>query len=263
MNNIVPNRIKQPGQCCENCGKSFKKRTNLADHYIVCDLIQKSKKSTGRIKILEDEEETDIPSPQKMYYMLLEMTKKYNKLQEQMDEMSKLVVRKKKKINFIEWLNENVAPNMVFEQLINLIVICEEDFEFIMNNSFYDTIHQIFSRSLEKEISLPIFAFNQKVNVFYIFIGMGGWIELPKDKLIRFLNKVHIKLADTFYSWRKIQILHLGVNKDKFETACDKTIVKLMSIEFSIESMFSKARSVLFNCLKKDIKSLIEYEIEV
>jgi hypothetical protein len=197
--------------------------------------------------------------------MLLEMTKKYNKLQEQMDEMSKLVVRKKKKINFIEWLNENVAPNIVFEQLIDLIDISPEDFEFIMNNSFYDTIQQIFYRSLEHETtkSLPIIAFNQKVNVFYIFIGMGGWIELPKDKLIRFLNKVHIKLADAFYSWRKIQILHLGVNKDKFETACDKTIIKLMSVEFSVESMFSKTRSILFNCLKKDIKSLIEYEIEV
>ena len=51
-------------------------------------------------------------------------------------------------------------------------------------------------------------------------------------------------------------------HSDKFETAFDKANIKLMSVDFRVENMFSKMRGVLFNGLKTDMKALVEYEIE-
>ena len=42
--NTYSNKIKQPSQCCIHCGKSYKKRTNLDKHIVICELLQISKK---------------------------------------------------------------------------------------------------------------------------------------------------------------------------------------------------------------------------
>ena len=44
--NDIPNRIKQPAQCCVHCGKSYIKRENLNKHLVICELLQISKKKT-------------------------------------------------------------------------------------------------------------------------------------------------------------------------------------------------------------------------
>ena len=106
MNNIsqnIPNMIKQPAQCCVYCGKSYKKKINLEKHIILCEFLNTSKK-----RQINDDEEDDIPSNKKLYKILLELGSKFNKLEEKVDEINKWVIKKKKKINVIEWLNTNV-----------------------------------------------------------------------------------------------------------------------------------------------------------
>ena len=126
MNKIaqnIPNMIKQPAQCCIHCGKSYKKRTNLDKHVILCELLNKSKKTFS----LEIEEDQDIPSQRKMFEILLELGNKFNRIEEKVDELNKWVVKKKKKINVIEWLNTNIKPEIKFENLIEKIIITDDD----------------------------------------------------------------------------------------------------------------------------------------
>ena len=85
--NIIPNKIKQPAQCCVHCGKSYKKRENLNKHLNLCELLHKSKKA-GPL-IIEDDE--PLPSQRKMYQMLLELGQKYNRMEEKMEEMNKKI----------------------------------------------------------------------------------------------------------------------------------------------------------------------------
>ena len=117
----IPNKIKQPAQCCVYCGKSYKKITNLNKHVVVCDLIQKSKRRalTGSGLRIEDDEEEPLPSQRKMFEMLMELGQKYSRLEEKVDEINKWVVKKKKKINVLEWLNANITPTITFENIID------------------------------------------------------------------------------------------------------------------------------------------------
>ena len=258
MNNV---RIKLPGQCCTHCGKSYKKRENLDKHILFCGLIHSSK------KIVLDDEEVVIPSAKNMYLMLVELGKKYNHLEERMSEMTKWVSKKKKKINVIEWLNTNVEPKIVFDNLWTMIDVIESDATSILEKSFNDVLHDIFARSFcnLEDKDKPIFAFGQKVNSFYIYQmleqhGRKGWVLASREKLSGFFNKIHRKLTDVFYSWKKLKFLEVGLNKEKFEMACDKAILKLMNVDFRVESIFSKTNSILFHELKTDMKALVEYE---
>lgn len=258
----IPNRIKQPAQCCIHCGKSYKTRENLNKHVDLCELLHKSKK-TGPL-IIEDDD--PIPSQRKMYQMLLELGQKYNKLEEKMEEMNKWVAKKKKKINVLEWLNTSIKPNITFDNILDKIIVQPEDIEYLLHNSFYDVMNEVFSRNIYNynETENPIFAFIQKQNIFYIYTTVDDkniWVELSKERYIKFLNKVHMKIFKAFCDWKQTKKDEIRTN-DAFSILCDKTSLKILNVEFKQEACFAKVRSAMYTRMKTDMKSLVEYEFE-
>lgn len=271
-NNYIPNKIKQPAQCCVHCGKSYKLKINLNKHTNLCELISKSKRSKPYL-IIEEEEE--IPSQKIMYKMLLEMAQKYSSLEEKMTEMNKWANKKKKKINVLDYLNTNITPLLLFENLSEKIIVTDDDIDFLLNNTFYDTINELFTKTIYNiNETYPITALIQKTNTIYIYDrnntdnsnnnnndNNNVWQECTREKLVKFLNIVHIKISKYFYNWKKSKINEMN-NDDNFATLCDKTLIKLMNIDFKQDSILSKMKSQIYNKLKTDMKMLIEYEFE-
>jgi hypothetical protein len=256
MNTNIPNKIKQTPLCCIYCGKGYKIGTNFNKHIILCELLIKSK-SSKRL-LIEDEDE--IPSPKKLYKMLLELGYKYNKLEEKMNEM-KISEIKEKKINIIEWLNTNKKPEYLFEKLIDKIIIQDSDIEILLNNTLNNTLNSIFSRNLYlTNDKKPIFAFIKKSNLFYIYDKINqqnqqsceeGWIELTREKLIKFLNKIQQKISRKIFEWKqnhKEEIIN-----DKFAIIYDKAIIKLMSVEFANDSTLNKIINIMYTQMKVNI----------
>lgn len=259
LSNSISNKIKQPAQCCFHCGKSYIKRVNLDKHLVICELLQEAKKRPQLII----EEDDHIPSQRKMFQMLIELGQKYNKLEEKLTEVNKWVAKRKKNINVLEWLNSNIRPTTIFDSIIDIITVNEEDIHLLLENSFYDVLNVVFERTIYKlnENDNPIYSFVQKQNVFYVYDSDQMWIEITKERLIKFLNKVHMKLIKAFYEWKKMKSQEIK-SDDKFAILCDKTLVKLMSVEFKQESIFSRVRNMMFAKMKTDIKSLIEFDFE-
>ena len=84
--------------CCTWCGKGYKTRGNLDKHVILCELIHKSSKKHGSNKnsdlnVIGD----DLPSPKKMYQMLLELGYKYSKLEEKWRRLISLLLKRSRK----------------------------------------------------------------------------------------------------------------------------------------------------------------------
>ena len=253
----VPNRIKQSSKCCIYCGKEYKAYNNYEKHILLCELIDRTKKKRLRIK-----EEEDIPSTRKIYNMLLELGIKYNKLEKQMEEINKFVIKKKKKINILDWLNINITPNYRFEELPGKIEINHQIIEYLLDNTFNDTLLEIFSKNIITEYQenpLPLFIFSQKASTFYIYDKV--WEELSREKLTRFLNIIQMKISKVFYDWKKEHKEQLN-NNESLTIKCDKTLVKIMSQEFKEEKYFTKIKTLMYNNLKVDIKGLLEYEFE-
>jgi hypothetical protein len=256
----IPNKIKQPAQCCIHCGKSYIKRVNLDKHVVICEFLHKGKKK--KIIIEEDDDSEKLPSQKQMFEILVELGQKYLNLEKKVDEITKLVVKKKKKINVLEWLNANVTPSNLFDNIIETIFINEQDIKLLFDNSFCDVLNEIFMRNMfnlnENETS--IFAFVQKVNMFYIYDSSKIWVELSRETLIKFLNKIHVKVIKYFMDWKKEKI-H-GTQDDNYATKCNKIFVKLMGVEFNNNTTLLKIKSMMFSKMKTDMKAIVEYEFE-
>ena len=255
--NDIPNRIKQNPLCCVHCGKGYIQRVNLNKHLIGCELLQRSKTRL----VVEDADE--LPSQKKLYQMLIEMGEKYNRLESKVDEMNKWVTKKKKKINVIDWLNSNIVPNLTFDAVIHTIIVSDNDTNIIIENNFSEILNVLFSRTIYnfKENESPILAFVQKPNVFYIYNTEHVWVELTSELLRKFLNKIHTKIAKGFYDWRNNPD-NKNKTDDKFRAMCDKTLLKLMNVEFTNDNTLSKTKSAMYSRMKTDMKTLIEYEFE-
>jgi len=256
--------------CCSCCGKEYRRKTNLDKHFILCEIVHKAKRKDKRIDKETEEINEEMPSQKQMYKMFLELALKYNKLEEKVELMSKFVDKTKKKINILDWLNtsSNLKPELIFDNLADSISIVDSDLDLLFNTTFYDMLNEIFIRNIynkdESEISL--FAFIQKTNTIYVYTKditslESVWIELSREKLIYFLNKVHFKIVKALSEWNKKNIDKIS-SSDKMAEMYTKAKIKLMGIDFKHEQTLSKIKLSIYNKMKKDMKSLIEYDFE-
>ena len=201
--------------CCEYCGKEYKRQYNYDRHFILCEIVYNAKKKDKRIDKETEEINEEMPTQKQMYQIIQELALKYSKLEEKMELMNKWVDKTKKKINVLDWLNtsSNLKPDLIFDNLADSIIILESDLDLLFNGNFDNILNEIFTRNIynkdESEISL--FAFIQKTNTIYVYTKDDStlnlvWIELSREKLIYFLNKVHFKIVKTLSEWKKNKI---------------------------------------------------------
>jgi len=203
-----------------------------------------------------------------MYQMILELTNKCIKLEEKVEEFNKLVIKKKKKINILEWLNINRKPSYEFEKIIEFISVNESEIDFLFNNSFNDTLNEILLRNFHElnsnEIIIPLFCICQKSSLVYIYSKniedtQLSWKELNKEKFVWFLNQIFTKIYNGFIKWGQ------KYKKNKDDASCilyDKTMAKIMNIDFKLDTTQNRLKLLLYSILKTDLKALLEYEIE-
>lgn len=249
---------------CEFCGKCYKTIVNLNKHILLCQVVNRCVNKTETINkpIIEN-----LPSQETMYKIIESLTMKYNKLEEKMEELQKWVDKKKKKINIIDWLNDNdkLKPSYDFDSIFDKINITQTAVDFLFTNSFYDTVNEILTNFYNSNQEIPLFAFNQKSNLIYVFNKnteqQSLWKEITKDQLVDFLDKVQTKITRCLKEWKKINEDKVR-NDNKFSELYSKTIIKIMDVKFNNETTITRYKSLLYNKIKVDMKSLIEYEYE-
>ncbi len=301
MNNNV-NILELPSKiskdiCCAECSKVYKTKTNYEKHLILCGIIAKGKQRADDDELLDN-----LPSQKQMYKMILELGQKYNRLEEKMNEVNKWVVKKKKKIDVIEWLNATVKPQYTFDELINKIHVMDANIEFMFNNTVYDTynsllenplfgnplfgnplfqkveqnfgstfdkgcVEQNFGSTFDKGCldTQPIFAFIQKPGLLYAFIANEGG------------NGVWTELPREKLI-RFFKLIHVKITKvlfdwkkkhldeiysnDSVATMFDKTTSKILGVDFKHDHTLSRFKHMIYSRLKTDVKTMIEYEFE-
>ena len=89
----------------------------------------------------------------------------------------------------------------------------------------------------------------------------SGWMELNREKIIKFLNRVHMKLLKAFGEYKKTNVDKIRED-ESFSLLCDKTSVKMMNVDFRQESILGKIKGNMYSRMKTDMKALVEYEFE-
>ena len=273
------NKIKHSAMCCIYCGKSYKTRSNLEKHLILCEITHKSKsvkKSThdDNDDIAEFQEQQEQMSSKKLYQIVMQLALKCNRLESKVTDLSKYVNKKIQKIDLIDYLNNRTRrtnnPKLLFENITEIIKVEQSDIEFLFHNSFLETVNLILSRSIyrdnnqNQENEIPIAAFKEKPSTIYVYTKEQSqqqqqqsqnptWSIVTREKFTRFLNILQFKISKAFSEWRKHNAQTL-IENDNHCILYDKTFSKLMEPDFKIEKNFIK----FYNAIYKGIFIKVE-----
>lgn len=246
-------------ECCSYCGKDYTRKTSLQRHQILCETIHKSK----RDKLCEQEESSDIPSRQQLYQIIQELAIKYDKLQEKMNDLQKWVQTKKKKVNIIEWLNNNHPQSISFQMWMKSINVTESHVKLLIEENIVQTMNTILRDNLQPEKGKPFASFSQKTNQIYTFAeSPNEWRLLTQEDFATLIKQIHSRILRELCEWRNKNAKEIA-ESEKMSELYNKTVIKLMGLNFNPDSTaLVKIRSNLYNSLKIDLKQTLELEFE-
>ena len=255
---------------CKHCGKKFTRKIIYNRHIILCEILNNPK--TKRESQCEKEEVLDIPSPEQMYNIILELAFKCSTLEKKVEELSSYggsgsgLVLKKPKIHILDWLNANITPTKNFtEWLEEVIVSTNEDIEFLMSaktNSMHDVMMRVVERSSEMtwdvkqmdEYPHSLMCVSQKQKTFYIYLE--EWIICPADQFILLTQIIHSKLFSQLCIWNQKNKQRLNAS-DALEDQYSSAIGKITGYKFAEDSSdMNKLRSSLYQYMKLDLRDV-------
>ena len=249
--------------CCVLCNKQYTRKSSLDKHKILCEF----KMKTPREHQIELEESGDIPNYCDLVKIVQELSLKIVKMEENMEEMRKWVDKKKQKLNVVTWLNTNVEPTIGFLEWVDTqLTVKSEHFDVLMENSIFYTLQQIFEDNLceKSDFIYPISCFSQKVNMFYICEkqedGTAQWKQLVLEDMVLILKKLQRNMIQVLTKWKE-QNQHKFDDDNKLSVKFNKAVIKIMDISFNQDNNMSRIKNGLYDCLKRDLKS-VEFEFQ-
>lgn len=253
--------------CCNVCYKEYSRKNSLEKHKVLCDFKHKSHLE----KRTEYEEAGDIPNHVDLVKVVQQLSIKLTRLEEELSEAKKWMNRKKKKINVIGWLNENVCPTIGFLEWVNIqLKVCPDHFDLLMEYSLFYTIQKVFEYNLtannDASFVSPIKCFSEKNNVFYICEKSGEegkyqWKQMQPSDFMQLLKTFHNRMLREISKW-KVENHDKIDDNEKICELFNKAIIKLMNMSFVQDATTNRIRNGLFNYLKMDLKNVIEYDFE-
>jgi hypothetical protein len=136
-----------------------------------------------------------------------------------------------------------------------------------MENSLFHTIQQILEYNLPEnnDIIYPIRCFSQKNGLFYICEkgenSVPQWKQLVLQDFIILLKTIQNRIIKVLTKWKSDNQLKIQDN-DKISELFNKAVIKLMNMSFHQDASLSRIKNNLFNYLKTDLKTKIDYEFE-
>lgn len=232
-----------------SCGKEYTRLKNFQEHRALCEMLKVS--GNENVEFLHD-----IPSQLDMWLTMKVIIKQNQKLQNEMKNLKSWVNKQKKKLCLIDWLNDKYKPANDYLTWASGVELNEEDLYMIFEHNFVGGITHILNRLLN-DTTMPIKAFDQKLNTLFIYSD-GKWGIMDHDNFKNIIRIIHRKLYTQFnlYNKKNERKVNDTENNDKWY----KNVSKVMGGNLNYDTSVTKIRLKLYNQLKYNLKSVVEYE---
>ena len=235
---------------CSVCGKRYKRLGYLRRHRLACELLYRSKS----IQDAEQEEVKDCPSRVEMWKLLKIQGDKIDKLEKEIHSFKQMGFRARKKMNVIEWLNQQVKPKLSYSKWKETFALSEQHLQMIFDTDytkgFISILQSVFLMGTDEE--RPLCAFRHKKNILYYFDG-EKWQIMPNNMFKSWLDSLYSRELMTYFKiWytqnqnklesldsppiyqKKLKkILGGGKNRDEHTESIKKGFYKQLKVPFT------------------------------
>ena len=244
---------------CKYCNKIYLRKYAYNNHLTKCKFYK------SRINIIQEDslKETNINiSNSTLFEMLIDLTNKYDKLENDYNELKKFVIINKKKIDILSYLNNNFDfKEFDYYDFINSIIIKEKELEIIFKNDYVDgIINLILNKKLELNNNIPLKCFNIKEGILYIYLKTkNSWSELDNDELCKTIKYFNKNILNEFNIWKEKS--ENIMNYDDFSEIYILNMKKVLAGNFKNKNINILIKNKLYKNIKTNIKDISNFEI--
>jgi hypothetical protein len=241
---------------CGYCNKTYKKRSLYHKHLLLCEILSKTCKERKN----ENEKIDNTPNITELYDIIKTLVIRHDQLEKKIEKMASWVNSTKKKVNVIDWLNENKKQEQTFKEWVSNIKLSKDDMELVFNYNFAEGMRFIIQKYFPQlDDSIPIKAFEQNDNTFYTY-DENGWKIMKPEQFEFLFNTLTKGLINQLKHWQDENRHRICSNG--FTEIYVANVKKITGGDLSKEQQYLKVKRALYTNLKINIRNVIQYDFE-
>lgn len=240
---------------CQHCGREYKIKTYYTRHITACKILNKTSKE------LRDDEEylADTPKIRELYDIILEMNTQLITLKKKVKKLENVHHEKQRKINIIEWLEQQNKPSVCWENWLDSLVFSRQHLETVFQSDIITAMLDCLNNKYREADpgNVPLRAFDQKQNILFVYLHTG-WEQISANKFEKTVCQIHKKCMQEFMKWQ--EEAEDKMTSTEFTCLFTENIHKINSK--TTTQVSKKLFQKLYDESKINIKSVINIEIE-
>ena len=237
-------------KCCPHCDKKFKMKKSLAKHTMLCQLNNKDKN-----------ELTVIPTQKEMWLILQKLYADNEKLKKQVESLENIVNKDVKKMNMIDWLNENDKGINIEGWLKTNIRVTLEDLKMIFMTDYIRGLSNILENNVNDNENNPFRAFSHKTKELYVY-EKNKWKKCKKRDVMKIFDRISLNILKKSkeYDETLSEQEKYGSDNMQYLKNCDKIMIVDTKKK---EKYYKHIESSIIGLINKNLNDMAKFKFYI
>ena len=250
---------------CPHCTRGFKRETAFDRHVAMCSFASRSVRKRKQ----DDKRSEIIPTMADMFSIVVELKAKQSQLERKVDELSKWVETKKRKLDVLDWLQQHraVLPLSFPAWVATLEArVARSHLELIFEHDYIQGVGLIIKELLPPSVGdmsgedeRPITAFNVNHTLLYIYSADNTWEIMQDDMFSTLTVAIYRGVLEQFIQWQKEN--RWRIHQDDYTTMYATNVKKVMGGHMSRAYINGRIRRDLYHSMKVNVRAITEVEL--
>jgi len=198
---------------CPHCNKQFKLKKTLLNHMMLCELTNK-------------EEVAVIPTQKEMWLILQKLYNDNQNLKKRVEQLEKVVNKDVKKMNMVDWLNQNDKGINLDLWLKTSVLVTIDDLKMIFMTDYARGLSNILENNIKDNENNPFRAFSHKTKQLYVY-EKNKWRKCRKTDIMQVFDRISLNILKSSKEYDKT-LSHkekYGADNIEYLKNCDKIMI--------------------------------------
>jgi hypothetical protein len=248
---------------CKYCTHEYKEKFNYDRHVGFCEF---SFKSTREVES-EIEAFDKTPTVAELFGYIKELSVRFTKLEKENAQLKQFARQQKKRVDILDWLNNryDCVPDSTFTSWMTAIPVetyLDEVFEYDLLTALIKCFDAVF----ENNDKMPVCAFSQKANIFYVYDKSTDlsedtykWSQISNKQMNKWFSYMSQKMIAAFKNWYETNKEFIDSNEQEKEKYYDY-FQKVLGGKMSDETRNQRLRQFCYTKIKQNLKTVVEFE---
>lgn len=233
---------------CPHCNKQFKLKKSLTNHMMICQLDNKE-----TINVL--------PTQKEMWIILQKLYKDNENLKKKVNQLEQIVNKDVKKMNMVDWLNNNDKGIAIEVWLKNNILVTLDDLQMIFSSDYTRGLSNIIQNNLNEKENSPFRAFSHKSKQLYVY-EKNKWKKCKKTDIMKIFDRISLNILKKSKEYDKSLTDNekYGPDNIQYLKNCDKIMVVDTKKK---ERYYKHIESSIISSICKSLNDMAEYKFYI